>query len=248
MVVFYHGGRWVIADINTYEASAMALAKKANAIVVSVEYRHAPEHKFPAAHEDAIAAYSWVITNAQSFGGDPTRVAVAGESAGGNLAANVAIAAREGKFQQPAHMLLIYPVAGTDMTTASYKENANAIPLSKQAMEWFANNTVRSEADLKDLRLNLVQANLKDLPDATVITAEIDPLMSEGKALAEKLKAAGSKVTYQNFEGATHEFFGMAPAVGDADKAQDLAARELKEAFSVKATGSTGTRSGETKK
>jgi acetyl esterase/lipase len=103
---------------------------------------------------------------------------------------------------------------------------------------------VRSEADLKDLRLNLVQANLKDLPDATVITAE----MSEGKTLAEKLKAAGSKVTYQNFEGAAHEFFGMAPAVADADKAQDLAARELKEAFSVKATGSTGTRSGETKK
>jgi acetyl esterase/lipase len=240
IVVFYHGGGWVIADLDTYEASAMALAKKANAAVVSVEYRHAPEHKFPAAHEDAIAAYSWVLKNAQSFGGDPTRVAVAGESAGGNLAANVAIAAREGKFQQPAHMLLIYPVAGTDMTTASYKENANAIPLSKQAMEWFAKNTVQSEQDLKDPRLNLVEANLKDLPDATVITAEIDPLLSEGKALADKLKAAGSKVTYQSFDGAAHEFFGMASVVADAEKAQDLAARELKEAFSVKATGSTG--------
>ena len=247
VVVFYHGGGWVIADINTYEASAMALAKKANVVVVSVEYRHAPEHKFPAAHEDAIAAYSWVLKNAQSFGGDPTRVAVAGESAGGNLAANVAIAARDGKFQQPAHMLLIYPVAGTDMTTASYKENENAIPLSKQAMEWFAKNTVQSEADLKDPRLNLIQANLKDLPDATVITAEIDPLMTEGKTLSEKLKAAGSKVTYQNFEGATHEFFGMTPAVADADKAQDLAARELREAFSAKTTGSTTTRSGEKK-
>jgi acetyl esterase/lipase len=247
VVVYYHGGGWVIADIDTYEASAMALAKKANAIVVSVEYRHAPENKFPAAHEDAVAAYSWVIKNAPSFGGDPTRVAVAGESAGGNLAANVAIAARDGSFQQPAHMLLVYPVAGTDMTTASYKENANAIPLSKQAMEWFAKNTVQSEADLKDPKLNLVQANLKDLPDATVITAEIDPLMSEGKALAEKLKAAGSKVTYQNFEGVTHEFFGMAPVVSDADKAQDLAARELKEAFSAKATGSTGAHSGQKK-
>jgi acetyl esterase len=239
VVVFYHGGGWVIADLDTYEASAMALAKKANAVVVSVEYRHAPEHKFPAAHEDAIAAYSWVLKNAPSFGGDPTRVAVAGESAGGNLAANVAIAAREGKFQQPAHMLLIYPVAGTDMTTASYKKNENAIPLSKQAMEWFAKNTVQSEQDLKDTRLNLVEANLKNLPDATVITAEIDPLMTEGKTLADKLKAAGSKVTYQNFEGAAHEFFGMAPVVADAEKAQDLAARELKEAFSVKTTGST---------
>jgi acetyl esterase/lipase len=240
VVVFYHGGGWVIADLDTYEASAMALAKKANAIVVSVEYRHAPEHKFPAAHEDAIAAYSWVLKNAQAFGGDPTRVAVAGESAGGNLAANVAIAAREGKFQQPTHMLLIYPVTGTDMTTASYKENENAVPLSKQGMEWFAKNTVQSEQDLKDHRLNLVEANLKDLPDATVITAEIDPLMSEGKAFADKLEAAGSKVTYQSFDGAAHEFFGMAPIVADAEKAQDLAARELKEAFSVKATGSTG--------
>jgi acetyl esterase/lipase len=106
---------------------------------------------------------------------------------------------------------------------------------------------VQTEADLKDPRLNLVQANLKDLPDATVITAEIDPLMTEGKNLSEKLKAAGSKVTYQNFEGATHEFFGMAPAVADADKAQDLAARELREAFSAKTTGSTTTRSGEKK-
>jgi acetyl esterase/lipase len=239
IVVFYHGGGWVIADLDTYDASAMAIAKKANAIVVSVEYRHAPEHKFPAAHEDAIAAYSWVLKNAQSFGGDPTRVAVAGESAGGNLAANVAIAAREGKFQQPAHMLLIYPVAGTDMATASYKKNENAVPLSKQAMEWFVKNTVQSEQDLKDTRLNLVEANLKDLPDATVITAEIDPLLTEGKTLADKLKASGSKVTYQNFEGAAHEFFGMAPVVADAEKAQDLAARELKEAFSVKTTGAT---------
>jgi acetyl esterase/lipase len=107
-------------------------------------------------------------------------------------------------------------------------------------MEWFAKNTVQSEQDLKDPRQNLVEANLKDLPDATVITAEIDPLLSEGKAFADKLKAAGSKVTYQSFDGAAHEFFGMAPIVADAEKAQDLAARELKEAFSVKATGSTG--------
>jgi acetyl esterase/lipase len=240
VIVFYHGGGWVIADLDTYEASAMALAKKANAIVVSAEYRHAPENKFPAAHEDAVAAYSWVLKNAQSFGGDPTRVAVAGESAGGNLAFHVAAAARDGRFQQPAHMLLIYPVAGTDMTTASYKENANAKPLSKAGMEWFAKHTVRSEADLQDPRLNIVgKADLKNLPDATVIAAEIDPLTTEGKQLADKLKAAGSAVTYQAFDGVTHEFFGMDAVVADADKAQDLAARELKQAFSVKATGST---------
>jgi acetyl esterase len=123
VVVYFHGGGWVIADLDTYEASAMAMAHKTNAIFVSVEYRHAPEHKFPAAHDDAIAAYKWVIANAASFGGDPSRIAVAGESAGGNLAANVAIAARDQKLQTPMHMLLVYPVSGTNTDTPSYQKN-----------------------------------------------------------------------------------------------------------------------------
>ena len=137
VIVYYHGGGWVIATIDSYEASAMALAKKSKAIVASVEYRHAPENKFPAAHEDAFAAYKWVLANAGQFGGDPARVAVAGESAGGNLAANVAIMARDGNVQKPVHMLLVYPVAGTDMNTPSYILNQNAMPLSKGAMGWF---------------------------------------------------------------------------------------------------------------
>jgi acetyl esterase/lipase len=240
VVVFYHGGGWVIADINTYESSAMAIAKKANAIVVSVEYRHAPEHKFPAAHEDAVSAYSWVLKNAQSFGGDPTRVAVAGESAGGNLAINVAMTMRDGQGQQPAHMLLIYPVAGTNMQTPSYRENADAKPLNRAGMQWFVQNATNGTSDLEDPKLDVVgKANLRDLPDATIITAEIDPLQSEGRQLADKLKAAGSKVTYQDYDGVTHEFFGMDAVVADADKAQDLAARELRQAFSPRATGST---------
>lgn len=241
VIVYYHGGGWVIADLDNYEASAMALAKKANAILVSVEYRHAPENKFPAAHEDAFNAYKWAVQNAAQWGGDPNRVAVAGESAGGNLAANVAIMARDQNAQRPIHMLLVYPVAGVDMTTPSYQKNAQAMPLSKAAMEWFVKNTVKSEQDLQSPMLDLVgKANLKDLPPATVITAEIDPLMSEGKTLADKLKAAGSAVKYQNYEGATHEFFGMDAVVKDADRAQDLAAKDLKEAFSAKATGSAG--------
>ncbi|KAA2235087.1 alpha/beta hydrolase [Salinarimonas soli] len=248
IVVYYHGGGWVIADLDTYEASAMGLAKQANAIVVSVEYRHAPENKFPAAHEDAITAYSWVLRNAGSFGGDPTRVALAGESAGGNLAINVAIAARQGNFQKPAHMLLIYPVAGTDLNTPSYKENANAMPLSKQGMEWFVQNATNGASDLQDPRLDVVgKADLKGLPPATVITAEIDPLRSEGKALADKLKSAGVDVTYRDFDGVTHEFFGMAPVVADAEKAQAFAGKELKEALAKgSATGSTS--GGATKK
>ncbi len=143
-----------------------------------------------------------MLQNARDWGGDPRKVAVAGESAGGNLAINMAMMARDQNVQQPVHMLLVYPVAGTDMNTPSYKENAEAMPLSKQAMEWFVKNTVNSEQDLQDPRLDVVgKANLKDLPDATVITAEIDPLMSEGRMLAQKLRQAGSEVKYQNFDG-----------------------------------------------
>ena len=232
VIVYYHGGGWVIADIDTYEASAMALAKKANAIVASVEYRHAPENKFPAAHEDSFAAYKWVLANAGQFGGDPARLAVAGESAGGNLATDVAIMARDQNVQMPVHMLLVYPVAGTNMGTPSYLMNQNAMPLSKGAMGWFVDKTLSKPEDAKSPLLNLTTtADLKGLPSATVITDSIDPLMSEGKTLAEKLEAAGVKTTYKNYEGVTHEFFGMGAVVADAEKAENLAALDLKRAF-----------------
>ncbi len=233
VIVYYHGGGWVIADIDTYEASALALAAKSNAIVASVEYRHAPEHKFPAAHEDSFAAYKWVLENAGKFGGDPKRVAVAGESAGGNLAANVAIMARDQNVQLPVHMLLIYPVTGTDMNTPSYIANQNAAPLSKGAMMWFVGQILAKPEDAVNPMLNLTtMVDLKGLPPATVITAEIDPLMSDGKMLAEKLKTAGVETNYQNNEGVTHEFFGMDAVLDDAKRAQDISAQDLKAAFS----------------
>ena len=234
VVVYIHGGGWVIADLDTYEASAVALAKKTGAIVASVEYRHAPEHRFPAAHEDTFAAYRWVLENAGQFGGDPRRVAVAGESAGGNMAINVAIRARDGGVQAPLHMLLVYPVAGTDLSTPSYRRNEDAIPLSKAAIEWFVRNTVSGPADLQDPRLDIVgKANVAGLPPATVITAGIDPLASDGLLLTEKLRAAGVRTTYQPYEGVTHEFFGMDAVVADAAAAQDLAARELRAALAA---------------
>lgn len=218
----------------------MALAHGAQAIVVSVEYRHAPEHKFPAAHEDAFLAYKWVLNNARNWNGNPDRAAVAGESAGGNLAINTAIMARDRGEAAPLHMLLVYPVAGTEFDTPSYQENANAMPLNKSAMQWFFTQTTSSPRDLQDPRLDLVgHATLENLPSATVITAEVDPLRSEGKELADKLQAAGSKVTYQDYEGVTHEFFGMAPLLDDAVRAQQLAARELQQALAQLATGST---------
>lgn len=232
VIVYYHGGGWVIANIDTYESSAMALAKKTGAIVASVEYRHAPEAKFPAAHEDSFAAYKWVVEHAGEFGGDAKKLALVGESAGGNLAANVAIMARDQKVQAPLQMVLVYPVAGTDMNTPSYIANQNAIPLSKGAMGWFVDKVLAKPEDAMSPMLNLTTlADLKGLPPATVITAEIDPLMSDGKMLAEKLEAAGVKTTYQNNDGVTHEFFGMDAVLDDAKRAQDFAVNDLKAAF-----------------
>ena len=232
VIVYFHGGGWVIADLDTYDASARGLAQKTGAIVVSVEYRHAPEHRFPAAHDDSSAAYRWVIHNAASFGGDPKRLAVAGESAGANLAINVAIMARKQKLQAPLHMLLVYPVAGTDMNTPSYQTNENAVPLSKRAMAWFVSNVLAKSNDARDPRLDLVgKANVAGLPPATVIAAEIDPLLSEGKALADKLTKAGVVTSYTVYPGVTHEFFGMSAVVADADAAQDLAAKNLRAAL-----------------
>ena len=238
VIVYYHGGGFVIADLDTYEASAMELAHKANAIVASVEYRHAPENRFPAAHEDAFAAYKWVTENASAWNGNPRILAVAGESAGGNLAINVAIMARDQKLQAPVHMLLVYPVAGNDTNTPSYKKNAEAAPLGKADMLWFFDKVLAKPEDKDNPMLDLLgKANLKGLPGATLITAQIDPLMSEGIELAEKLRAVGSRVDYQHFSGVTHEFFGMNAVVGKAERAQDIAARELKRAFAAKMSG-----------
>lgn len=237
VIVYIHGGGWVIADLDTYEASAMALAKKTGAIVASVEYRHAPEHRFPAAHDDTFAAYQWVLQNAGQFGGDPRRLAIAGESAGGNMAINVAIRARDQGVQAPLHMLLVYPVAGTNLNTPSYQQNQNAIPLSKAAIEWFVQNTISQPADLQDPRLDIIgKANVAGLPSATIINAGIDPLASDGLLLTEKLRAAGVRTTYQPYAGVTHEFFGADAVVADAAAAQDLAARELRAAFAAGAT------------
>ena len=241
VIVYIHGGGWVIADIDTYEASAMALAKKANAIVASVEYRKGPENKFPAAHDDAFAAYKWVLENAKSWNGDTSRVAIAGESAGGNMAVTTSIMARDQKVQLPVHMLLVYPVAGTDLDTPSYKKNEKALPLSKAGIEWFVDKYLGKPEDMKSPLLNLYsQADLKGLPPATIINAEIDPLLSDGELLAGALKKAGVEVNRQVQAGVVHEFFGMDAVLDDAQRAQELAVRELKQAFSsAKSTSST---------
>ncbi len=231
VIVYYHGGGWVIADKNVYDGGARGLSKHANAIVVSVDYRQAPEHKFPAAWDDALAAYRWVLDNAAALNGDPTRLALAGESAGGNLAVATAIAIRDAGLQAPKHVLAVYPVAQTSVNTESYIENAIAKPLNREMVKWFVDKLINSEADLKDKRLQLIDAKLFDLPPVTIINARIDPLRSDGAKLEDALKEANVPVERKDFEGVTHEFFGMAAVVQKAKEAQQYAGQRLRQAF-----------------
>jgi acetyl esterase/lipase len=228
IVVYFHGGGWVIADLDVYDPTPRALAKATGCVFVSCHYRQAPEHKFPAAHEDAWAAWQWITQNAPSLGGDGERFAVMGESAGGNLAANVAIRARDRAGVKPASQVLIYPIASGDTNSPSYIENADAKPLNKPFMEWFFEHALEQQSQSEDPRIDLVNADLTGLPPTTIIAAEIDPLRSEGKVLAERLEQDGNDVGYTCYEGVTHEFFGMGLVVKDAAAAQARVATALK--------------------
>ncbi|MEQ1754433.1 MAG: alpha/beta hydrolase [Micropepsaceae bacterium] len=233
VIVYYHGGVWVLGSILSGETSALALAVRCQAIVVSIDYGSAPENRFPSQHEAAFNAYTWVLQNAESWGGDPERIALAGESAGGNLAINTAIMARDMAVPRPKYMLLIHPVTGTDMNTPSYKKNAIAMPLNRRAMDWCFNNVFSSDQDaLSPLIDVLGRADLHNLPPATIITADIDPLMSEGRMLANRMREAGTTVNYKNYMGVTHEFFGLAAAIAPALRAQGTAAHDIRQAFS----------------
>jgi acetyl esterase/lipase len=233
-IVYYHGGGWVIGSLAVYEPSAQALAERTGAIVFSVDYRLASEtmNKFPAAHEDAYAAYKWVRDNAATLNVNPAKIAVAGESAGGNMAAAVCILARERGLTLPVHELLVYPVADNNLTTASYVTYANAVPLNKANIQYFTGLYFNTPADGDNRLISLVDvADLKGLPPTTIIASEIDPLQTEGKLLADKLTAAGVTTTYQLYPGTTHEFFGTYAVVPLANDAQDFAATRLKAAF-----------------
>ena len=236
VVLYIHGGGWVIANLDTYDASPRALANLAKAVVVSTHYRQAPEHKFPAAHQDAFAAYKWTLANAKSLKGDPKRVGIAGESAGGNLAAAVSMMARDGGVQLPGHQVLVYPIAGYDLNTPSYQEHADAKPLNKPMMGWFFEQYLKSPADGKNPLIDLVHADLKGLPPTTIINAQIDPLRSDGEMLADALKQAGVDAEQKTYDSVTHEFFGMGAVVDEAKEAQQMAADALKDGFGGEVT------------
>jgi acetyl esterase len=232
IILYFHGGGWVTGDLSTYDETDRALATQAHAMVLSVAYRLAPENRFPAAHDDAFASYRWLLANAASLGADPRRIAVAGESAGGNLAINVSMAARDAHIKPPVHELLIYPVAGTDMGTPSYIADQAAVPLGRDDVLWYVKNTIRGPADLQDPRLDLIgKADLHNLPPTTIISAEIDPLESDGTFLTYKLQGQGTQVDRRLYGGTTHEFFGMGAAVSRAREAEAYAAQELDATF-----------------
>ena len=232
VLLYFHGGGFVAGGTLAYEASIRALAVRSGAIVVSVEYHLAPEHKYPAAPNDAYAAYLWVLAHAAEFNGDAGRVAVGGEGAGGTLAAVVAQMARDKRDKPPVHQLLIYPVLNDNMETSSYRAHALAKPLGKAAMTWYLTHYTAAPADADQAYAMPAKATtLRRLPPATIITAAIDPLSSEGRAYAYRLQKDGIAVSFKEYAGVTHDFFGMGAVLPAAREAQEFASERLKRAL-----------------
>ena len=221
----------MIGSRQAYDTSVRALTNAAGAIIVSTSYRHTPEKRFPAAHDDAFAAYLWVRANACQFNGDPARVAVVGESAGGKMAASIAIQARTQNVPLPLHQVLIYPGTNYAFDTPSQLGNQSTAPLGTKGLQWFYERYLNSSADGANTLSSVLRADLKGLPSATVITADIDPLRSEGAAYAQELAAAGVRVNFRYYPGVTHEFFGMGAVLDNAKQAVSQAAQGLHQAF-----------------
>jgi len=219
-LVFFHGGGWVIGDLDSHDVVCRKLADEGELMVVSVDYRLAPEHKFPAAVDDAIASTKWIAENAKQFGIDASRLMVGGDSAGGNLAAVVAISARDGNGPDIAGQLLIYPAIDFAMTHPSHKEPETSILLTHSVIRWFSDHYLNGAADVHDWRASPALAKtLIGLPPAYVLTAGADPLRDEGDEYARRLKEAGVAVTHRTFPGQFHGFFTMGKLLQQANVA-----------------------------
>ena len=233
ILVFFHGGGWVIGDLETHDNLCRSLANRARCIVVSVDYRLAPEHKFPAAVEDAYAATQWVAKNAHRINGDPARIAVGGDSAGGNLAAVVAIMARDQDGPSLVYQLLMYPATDVSSTnTDSYRNYADGYFLTRGDGEWFCDQYLNCEEDRLNHRASpLLAPDLSGLPPALVITAEFDVLRDGGESYAKRLKKAGISVKCTRYEGMIHGFMSMDGLLSRARNGIDEASAALREAF-----------------
>lgn len=232
VLVFFHGGGWVLGDIESHDNVCRELANKAGCIVVSVDYRLAPEHKFPHAPEDCYAATKWVALNAASFGGDPARIAIGGDSAGGNLTAAVAQMAADRGAPGFVYQLLIYPVTNYAFDTPSYRENADGYLLTRDMMQWFWKQYLSNDEDGKNAYASPMQAReVRRVAPAFVITAEFDPLRDEGEAYGERLKKEGVPVEIKRYDGAIHGFFSFGHIMDQGKQAVADAAARLRQAF-----------------
>jgi acetyl esterase len=233
VLVYFHGGGWTVGTIESWDSFCRSLCNASGCVTVSVDYRLAPEHKFPAGPEDCYAATDWVAKNAASIGGDPARVAVGGDSAGGNLAAVAALMARDQDGPALCFQLLIYPAFDPAMSAPSHQEFAqDGYVLSRADMAWFWNHYLRGPQDEANPYLNPARAkDLSRLPAALVITAGFDPLRDEGEAYATMLRTAGVPVTSKRYAGLTHGFFNMTSQIEQARVARDEASARLREAL-----------------
>jgi acetyl esterase len=234
-LVWFHGGGWVVGSLAETDDTCRALCAESGAVVISVDYRLAPEHKFPAAWEDCVAVTRWVAARGAELGVDGTRIAVGGDSAGGNLAAVVAQVLRDEGGPAIAFQLLVYPVCGTPADGRdSYREFAEGHYLTREAMDWFTGHYANGSADLADPRLApLLAPDLAGLPPALVILAACDPLADEGTAYAARLRDAGIPVTLRRFEGQIHAFFSHPEEFDAAAEARTEAAAALRAALAA---------------
>jgi acetyl esterase len=225
-LVYFHGGGWVVCDLDTHDVVCTAIAHRAGAVVIAVDYRLAPEHKFPAAVTDSYAATAWVASNAKRLGIDPKRISVGGDSAGGNLAAVVSLKSRDQDGPAIELQVMVYPVTDlSSFATPSYQEFGENHYLTKSEMEWFRDHYLRSMEDARDPHASpLLTLDLSELPPALIITAECDPLRDEGEAYAKRLANDGVAVTYTCYPGMIHPFFSLSGAIPQAfDAIQQVA-------------------------
>ncbi|MEO8303763.1 MAG: alpha/beta hydrolase [Betaproteobacteria bacterium] len=233
-LVWFHGGGFVIGDLDTHDSVCRRLSRLAQCIVVSVDYRLAPEAKFPAAVDDSMAALRWVAQHGERIGVDVARLAVGGDSAGGNLAAACAILARNEGFPKLACQLLFYPCTAPEPETASHHKFAEGHLLTRKTITWFYAQYLRSSKDTQDFRFGpLVADDLANLAPAWVIVAGFDPLRDEGVQYAARLIDSGNKVTLVNYEGMIHGFVQMLGAIDSAGRAAEEAANALQRAFAA---------------
>jgi acetyl esterase len=220
-ILYFHGGGWVMGSLEGYDLVYRYFCARAGCVLVAVDYRLAPEHKFPAGIDDAVAAYRWLQAEATELGVDPARIVIAGDSAGGNVAA-VAAQLLRGEERPPCLQWLIFPATDFSFDTASYRSCGEGFMVTRAAMEWFRGHYLNGQADIGDPRASPLKANdLAGLPPALVYTAGFDPLRDEGQAYADRLTAAGVKTIHHEFESLIHGFVGLRGTVQAAARAMD---------------------------